>query len=61
MNSVEMMMGRSVPEIFAIATEFTELMKPKPYDDDLLTYMNIMCPKKDSFSNSKMRKPRVSI
>lgn len=54
-------MGRSVPEIFSIATEFIELMKPKPYDDDLLTYMSIMCPKKDSFANSKMRKPRVCI
>ena len=56
-----MIMGRSVPEIFSIATEFIELMRPKPYDDDLLTYMSIMCPKKDSFANSKMRRPRVCI
>lgn len=47
-----------MPEIFSTAEELTELMKPQPYDDDLITYLNIMCPK-NSFANSKMRKPRV--
>lgn len=50
---------RSVPEIFSVAEELLDVMKPQSYDDDLLVYMNILCPK-NSFASSKMRRPRVS-
>ena len=49
---------RSVPEIFAMAEELLEVMRPKAYDDLLLNYLNVMCPKND-FASSKMRRPRV--
>ena len=50
---------RSVPEIFSVAEELLDVMKPQSYDDDLLVHMNILCPK-NSFASSKMRRPRVS-
>lgn len=49
---------RSVPEIFSMAEELLEVMRPKAYDDLLLTYLNVMCPK-NGFASSKMRRPRV--
>lgn len=53
------LMVRSVPEIFSVAEELLDVMKPQAYDDDLITYLNILCPK-NSFASSKMRRPRVS-
>lgn len=47
-----------MPEIFAYAEELTSLMPPEPDDAELLVYLNALCPK-NSFTGSKMRKPRV--
>lgn len=49
---------RSVPEVFTFAEEILEIMKPQPYDGDILVYMNNLCSKKD-FGSTKMRKPHV--
>lgn len=49
---------RNVPEIFSMAEELLEVMRPKAYDDLLLNYLNVMCPK-NNFASSKMRRPRV--
>ena len=40
---------RNVPEIFSMAEELLEVMRPKAYDDLLL----------NNFASSKMRRPRV--
>lgn len=50
---------RSIPEIFACAEEFVPLVPSQPYDDELMVYLNTMCPKNRDFANTMMRKPRV--
>lgn len=53
------MMNRSMPEIFTIAEELLNLMTPQFYDNDIMVYLNNLCPAKKDFSNTKMRKPHV--
>ena len=50
---------RTNPEIFACAEEYVPLVPPQPYDDELMEYLNTMCPKNRDFANTMMRKPRV--
>ena len=35
-------------------------MPPQPYDDELMVYLNTLCPKNRDFANAMMRKPRVA-
>ena len=49
-----------MPEIFAYAEELTTLVPPEPDDVELPVYLNALCPK-NSFTSSKMRKPRVGV
>ena len=44
--------------MFAAADEILQIMKPQPYDGDILVYLNNLCSKKD-FGSTKMRKPHV--
>lgn len=48
-----------MPEVFTTADELLTLMTPQFYDNDIMVYLNNLCPAKKDFANTKMRKPHV--